>query len=67
MSENTKSDEAIKAIPAEDVEVIPPDGIDTKTKDIPLETLIALRNKGLTLEEIAKLINCCKQSISQGL
>lgn len=67
MTEN-KSDETIKAIPTEDVEVIPPGkNVDKPQKDIPIETLISLRNKGHTLEEIAKIVNCCKQNVHQRL
>ena len=76
MPKNTKSDEAIKAcpersrraIPDEDVEVIPPGkDVDKPQKDIPLETLISLRNKGHSLEEIAKIVKCSKQNVQQRL
>lgn len=67
MPEN-KSNEIIKAIPIKDDEVNPPGkNVDKPQKDIPIETLISLRNKGHTLEEIAKIVNCCKQNVHQRL
>lgn len=67
MPENTKPEDVIKTIPAEDVEVLPDRSIDRTQKDIPIETLIALKNKGLTLEQIAKIVKCSKQNIQQRL
>lgn len=61
MPEN-KSNETIKAIPAEDV-----DRVDGKDKFIPIETIIEYASKGLSLSEIAKLCNCSKQNVHQRL
>ena len=63
MNEN----EIIKAYP--EVEIIPPDGIDKsrRNKDIPIETIIEYRSKGLSLNEIAKLIGCSKQNVHKRL
>lgn len=65
MSKNTKS-EAIKAFPAEDVEVISLAGVDKK-EIIPIENIIEYVNKGLTLSQIAKLCGCSRQNVHQRL
>lgn len=41
--------------------------IDRPQKDIPIETIISLRNKGLSLDQIAKITGCCKQNVHQRL
>lgn len=55
-------------IKPEDVKMISPsEDVDKKQKNIPIETLIALKNKGLTLEQIATLAKCSKQNVHQRL
>ncbi len=63
----TESDKPIEAVPAEDVEVISDKDIDKPQKDIPIETLVSLRNKGLSFEQIARITGCCKQNVHQRL
>lgn len=67
MTEN-KSNETIKAIQAEDVDIISPsDGINRNNKDIPLAKIIELRRKNLSLQQIADILKCSKQNIWQRL
>lgn len=40
---------------------------DTAPKGIPLESILELRNKNLTLEQIGKIVGCTKQTVSQRL
>src|SRR5574337_839065 len=68
MPKNTKSDEVIKAIPAGDVEILPPgQDVDKPQKNISIESIIEYASKGLTLSEVAKLCNCSKQNVQQRL
>ena len=49
-------------------EIVSPDNrIDRSNKDIPIQSVIEYRNKGLSLGEIAKLTGCSKQNIHQRL
>ena len=53
---------------SKDIEIIKPDcDIDRSHKDIPIETIIEYRNKGLTYKEIGKLTGCSRQNIQQRL
>ena len=65
MSKNTQT-EAIKAIPAEDVEVISLTKVDKK-EIIPIESIIEYASKGLNLSQIAKLCDCTRQNVHQRL
>jgi DNA-binding transcriptional regulator GbsR (MarR family) len=58
--------ETIKINP-EDMEIISPVSIDRSNKQIPIETIIEYKNRGLSLSEIEKLIGCSKQNVSQRL
>lgn len=49
-------------------EIISPDcNIDKSHKNIPIETIIEYRNRGLSYAEIAKLTGCSRQNIQQRL
>lgn len=49
------------------IDIINPDKPDTAPKGIPIETILELRNKNLTLEQIGKIVGCTKQTVSQRL
>src|SRR3990170_5494193 len=49
-------------------EIISPDcEIDRSHKNIPIETIIEYRNRGLSYMEIAKLTGCSRQNVQQRL
>lgn len=49
-------------------EIISPDcDIDRSRKNIPIETVIEYRNRGLSYTEIAKLTGCSRQNVQQRL
>ena len=49
-------------------EIISPDcDIDRSHKNIPIETIIEYRNRGLSYTEIAKLTGCSRQNVQQRL
>jgi len=49
-------------------EIISPDcDIDRSHKNIPIETIIEYRNRGLSYTEIAKLTGCSRQNVHQRL
>lgn len=49
-------------------EIISPDcNIDRSHKNIPIETIIEYRNRGLGYSEIAKLTGCSRQNVQQRL
>lgn len=50
-----------------DIEIQNSDRPDCAPKGIPLETILELRDKKLTLEQIGKIVGCTKQTVSQRL
>lgn len=62
-------DKEIIKVNSEDMEIIPPDGIDRtkRNKKIPIETIIEYRKRGLSINEIAKLCGCSKQNVHERL